>query len=354
MNQNLKNLTTFLKEKRFKNEILIIVSISLLYGIIYLVANLSNSHFYGYFFDEFYFLDCAKNLSFGYVDQPPFSLFILFLWTKLFGTTLISIRVLMTLIAVIIVFATGRIASKLGGGLFSQILSSISVMTIPVIMMMTSYFSMNEIEILICCFCFYAFITIIKDNKPKLWILIGVLAGIGLENKHTFLFYIISILIGLILTKERRHFVSIWFWIGIFIAALLILPNLIWQHMNNLSYLNFYMESTNLKEYKLASYQVLFSLIMLYNPVLFLIWSGGLFYLFFTKERKASRVIGWAFVPLVLILIIFQTHRVDRIASIFPVLLAAGSILLENLLIKRTLIWLNHPRLKSGGSALVG
>jgi 4-amino-4-deoxy-L-arabinose transferase-like glycosyltransferase len=317
------------------------ILISLLFGIIFLTANLSNSNFYSYFFDEFYYLDCAKNLSFGYVDHPPFSIFILFIWTNIFGTTLISIRVLMTLISAIIIFVTGRTASKLGGGIFSQILSSISVMTIPVFMMMTSYYSMNVIEILICCLCFYTLITIIKDNKPELWILIGVMTGIGLENKHTFLIYIISILIGLMLTRDRKYFLSIWFLIGIITAAVLMLPNLIWQYMNNWPSLEFYSHITNFsREYKLAFYQILLTLVMLYNPVLFPIWSGGLFFLFFTKEGKAYRVIGWALIPLVFILLISRTVRVDRIASIFPVLLAAGSILLEKILIKKYLVWI--------------
>jgi hypothetical protein len=108
-----QNTGFFLKEKLLKNENFIMILIPLIFGIIYLSANMSNSNFYSYFFDEFYYLDCVKNLSFGYVDHPPFSIYILFIWTNLFGTTLISIRVLITLLSAIIIFVTGRVKRKI-------------------------------------------------------------------------------------------------------------------------------------------------------------------------------------------------------------------------------------------------
>ena len=35
---------------------------------------------YGYFRDELYYLACSKHLAAGYVDHPPFSIFVLALW----------------------------------------------------------------------------------------------------------------------------------------------------------------------------------------------------------------------------------------------------------------------------------
>ncbi|MFA3783481.1 hypothetical protein ABRY23_10505 [Melioribacteraceae bacterium 4301-Me] len=39
---------------------------------------------YGLFRDEYYYIECSKHLSFGYVDQPPLSIFILFISRTLF------------------------------------------------------------------------------------------------------------------------------------------------------------------------------------------------------------------------------------------------------------------------------
>jgi len=49
---------------------------------------------YGIFRDEFYYLACAKHLAWGYVDQPPFSIGVLRLWTLIAGDSLLSLRIL--------------------------------------------------------------------------------------------------------------------------------------------------------------------------------------------------------------------------------------------------------------------
>ena len=45
---------------------------------------------YGYFRDELYAIACSKHLAWGYVDQPPFSEFILFISGHLLGYSLDS------------------------------------------------------------------------------------------------------------------------------------------------------------------------------------------------------------------------------------------------------------------------
>jgi predicted membrane-bound mannosyltransferase len=62
---------------------------------------------YGYFRDEFYYLACTRHLAWGYVDHPPLSIFILWLVTKLFGDSLIAIRILPVLASGALVFMTG-------------------------------------------------------------------------------------------------------------------------------------------------------------------------------------------------------------------------------------------------------
>jgi hypothetical protein len=56
-----------------------------LYPSAYIVAlatvalHLAVCHRFGHYRDEFYFIDCAKHLAWGYVDQPPLAPFLAWL-----------------------------------------------------------------------------------------------------------------------------------------------------------------------------------------------------------------------------------------------------------------------------------
>jgi 4-amino-4-deoxy-L-arabinose transferase-like glycosyltransferase len=74
--------------------------------------------------------------------------------------------------------------------------------------------------------CAYLLIRIIRTGNAKLWLWFGVLAGVGLENKHSMLIFGFGIVVGLALTRERRWLRSPWFWAGGATAFLIFLPNL--------------------------------------------------------------------------------------------------------------------------------
>jgi 4-amino-4-deoxy-L-arabinose transferase-like glycosyltransferase len=77
--------------------------------------------------------------------------------------------------------------------------------------------------------CIYVLIRIIQTGDSRLWIWFGMLAGLGLMNKHSAAFFGLAVIIGLILTEQRKEFVRPWIWIAGAIALLIFAPNLIWQ-----------------------------------------------------------------------------------------------------------------------------
>ncbi len=48
-------------------------------GLFKFLLHLLTSGGYGYFRDEFYYIACSEHLAFGYVDQPPVSIALLWL-----------------------------------------------------------------------------------------------------------------------------------------------------------------------------------------------------------------------------------------------------------------------------------
>ena len=77
--------------------------------------------------------------------------------------------------------------------------------------------------------CASVVIRIVQTGNQKLWLWFGVLAGIGLENKYSMAVFGLGIVLGLLLTPERKAFAHKWIWIAGGIAFLIFLPNLLWN-----------------------------------------------------------------------------------------------------------------------------
>ena len=71
---------------------------------------------------------------------------------------------------------------------------------------------------------------LLHRDEPRGWLLVGLVAGVGLENKHLMAFLGAGLAVGIAVTRSLRHHLrSPWCWAGAVIAVLLWLPNLVWQ-----------------------------------------------------------------------------------------------------------------------------
>jgi 4-amino-4-deoxy-L-arabinose transferase-like glycosyltransferase len=67
----------------------------------------------------------------------------------------------------------------------------------------------------------------------RLWLAIGLAIGIGLENKWSIGFLVIGLLIGLLLTPQRRFLFTPWFAGGLILAWSSGRANLWWQYQHD-------------------------------------------------------------------------------------------------------------------------
>ena len=169
-----------------------------------LVVHLYAGHRYGYLVDELYYLACSRHLAGGYVDQPPLIAMIAWAVRHTLGQSLLAIRFLPALAGAVEVVLTALIARELGGRRFAQVLAAITTLTAPGILGSDSYFTMNAFEPLFWMICAYLVIRVIKTGNERLWIWFGVVAGIGLENKYSMMIFGAGIVLGLLLTNERK------------------------------------------------------------------------------------------------------------------------------------------------------
>jgi 4-amino-4-deoxy-L-arabinose transferase-like glycosyltransferase len=304
-----------------------------------LLVHLYAGRNYGYFIDELYYLDCAHNLAWGYVDQPPLIAGIARLGALLWGESLPAIHFLPALAGVGKVILTGLIARELGGGRFAQGLAALAVLAAPGFLGMDNLLSMNAFEPLFWLGCAYVVLRIVNTGDQKLWLWVGLWSGLGLLNKHSMLIFGFGMVIGLVLTRERRSFRSRWIWLGGLLALLIFLPNLIWNIQHHFPFLelqrNIRNDGRNVMLSPLAFfYQETLSMLPLTLPI----WLGGLWFYFFSDKGKPFRVLGWA--CLVTFAVIYTMNpRVYYLWPAFPILFAGGSVLWESWLSRLRLRW---------------
>ena len=75
---------------------------------------------YGYFRDELYYIACSEHPDFGYVDHPPFSIFLLLLSRSVFGDSLFALRLLPALAGAATVLLAALMAREMGGGVLDR------------------------------------------------------------------------------------------------------------------------------------------------------------------------------------------------------------------------------------------
>ena len=78
--------------------------------------------------------------------------------------------------------------------------------------------------------CAYFAILAIKRNDPRNWLWFGLVAGLGMEEKYSIALFGFGIVVGLLLTEQRRVFANKWIWLGGAAAFLIFLPNLSVEH----------------------------------------------------------------------------------------------------------------------------
>jgi 4-amino-4-deoxy-L-arabinose transferase-like glycosyltransferase len=144
---------------------------------------------YGYFRDELYYAACGQHLAWGYVDHAPLIAAIFWFARRLLGDSLFALRFFPALSAAAKVLLTAWMVRELGGRRFAQVLAAVVIFFCPIYLTMDSFLSMNSFEPLFWMGCVAVAMRIVNGASPRLWLLFGAIAGVGILNKHSTLFF---------------------------------------------------------------------------------------------------------------------------------------------------------------------
>src|SRR5215471_12838611 len=262
-------------------------------GFLIFLVHMLVSGRYGYFVDELYYIACSKHLAWGYVDQPPLIAVITWLERMTVGESLPALHFLPAVAAGLRVLITGLIAQELGARRFGLVLACVCVMVAPIYLGLDSLLTMNEFESLFWMGAALIALKIFNGASPKLWLLFGVVCGVGLLNKHSTLFLGLGLFVGLLFTKQRKQLREPWLWLGALIALMIFLPNLLWQLHRDfpmIQLLRNVQRSGRNTEFGSLMFMAVQAMIL--HPLAAPVWIAGVVDLLRDRDGKGYRALG--------------------------------------------------------------
>ena len=261
-----------------------------------LLLHLATASRYGYFGDELYFMACGEHLDWGYVDQPPLVAAVAWLVRHTLGTSLLAMRLPSALAGAALVLLTGLLARELGGGRFAMGLSSLASALAFVYVVMHYLFTMNAFEPLFWTGCAYVVVRIVKTGDQRLWLAFGAIAGLGLQTKYSMAVFAFALVVGVLLSPERRAFARPWVWLGGALAFLVFLPNVIWNVQHDWPFFELMRNiRASGRDVVLGPVEYVARQALDMNPANLPVWLAGLGWLLFSARGRPFRPLGWAF-----------------------------------------------------------
>jgi 4-amino-4-deoxy-L-arabinose transferase-like glycosyltransferase len=280
---------------------------------------------YGFHGDEMYFIVAGQHPAFGYVDQPPLTPLLSAASVALFGVSPTAVRILPAFEMGLIVVLIALIVRDLGGTRRAQVLAAITAA-------LSGYLgaghldTTTEPDLLAWAVILWLLVKLLAGGDRRLWLVVGVTAGIGLENKDTLLFLSAGLAVGLVLTQCWDVVRSPWAWAAIAIALVAWLPNLVWEAMNG--WPQFTMAQA-ISQYAGDNRGQIVPLLWLFTgPFLFPVTAAGLIWVLRSKPAAPWRPIGIAALVGLLLVVVSGGKAYYAIGSV-PVFMAGGAILLD-------------------------
>jgi 4-amino-4-deoxy-L-arabinose transferase-like glycosyltransferase len=315
------------EEGRIRKPLLGGGTILFLLALVKLLVHLSTAGNYGYFRDELYYIAASGRLDLGYVDFPPFVALATALARATLGDSLLALDLLPALAGAAVVVLAGLMARELGGGRFAQGIAALAVLVAPNFLVFGTFISMDAFDQLFWVSATYVLLLILKRNEPRLWLLFGLIAGLGLLTKLTMLSFGLAVLVALLITPARRHLLSPWPWIGGVIAVAFLAPYLYWNAMNGWPTPEFWGQY-GAKVDEASPVEFLIEQIVTMQPPTLPLWLAGLCYYLFAREARSYRALGWIYV---ILFVLFATlgSKFYFLAPSYPALFAAGGVVIE-------------------------
>jgi hypothetical protein len=309
---------------KFSPEWMIIIALALFKLALHFLTNAN----YELHRDVYLYLALADHPDWGYISVPPFTPMLGKLAMILLGGSAFAIGFFPALVGAASVIVIALIVKELGGKTWAIALASLAFILSPSFLRSNTFLMPVPFDQFAWLLSGYFIVKLVQTQNTKYWIHLGILWGWAFLNKYAIVFFALAFLLALLFTPDRKLIRSKHFVFGILLGFVIILPNLIWQHMHNWPVVGHMeeLQRTQLANVRLADF-LLLQILMNLHAVF--IWILGLVSFLLLPEGKKFRVLGLTYLFMLFILMLLSGKAYYTLGA-YSILFAAGGVAIEN------------------------
>ncbi|MEO7215889.1 glycosyltransferase family 39 protein [Mucilaginibacter sp.] len=291
---------------------------------------------FGFHRDEFLHLVLADHLDWGYKEVPPFIAMLAKITLSVFGDSVFAARIFSTIASGLIVWLTGRIAVELGGRRFAITLACLALIFSPAFAASGYLFQPVVFDQLWWVLTVWLFCKYLNTADVRYLYWLGAAVGFGMLTKYSMAFFTFSLIIGILISKERKLLFNRHVIISALIAVLIFLPNIIWQFVHHLPVITHMkqLQATQLDFVKPMDFVI--QQLLINGPSLF-IWLTGFAFLMLSFKLRRFRYLAIAYV-LIFLFLLKMNGKTYYLFGAYPMLFAAGGFAFEKMITRSKLI----------------
>ncbi|MEO6087373.1 MAG: glycosyltransferase family 39 protein [Umezawaea sp.] len=279
---------------------------------------------YGFHRDELYFLAAGRHLAWGYPDQPPLTPLLARLADLVAPGSLWALRVPATLASAGTAYLVARTAKEMGATARGQLLAAVTTAVSGFVLVFGHMLYTVTTDLFFSALVIWLTARLIRTRDQRLLAVLGAAIGLGLLNKTLLALLAAAVLVGLLVAGPREVLRGRWLAVGVGIAVLLWLPNLVWQAQNGwpqLDMVGLLSEEANLGG---RAGFVPFQFLLL-GPLLAPVWLAGLYVLLRYQDFRAF---GVAYLVMAALLLVGGGAAYYLVGA-YPALIAAGAAVVD-------------------------
>ena len=249
------------------------------------------------FFDEAYYYGWSQSIDWGYYSKPPMVAWIIRITTDLLGASEWAIQIgapLLYSFTALIIYSLGKQLDSLKAGFYAALL----FISMPLVSFNSLFITTDAPLLFFWASALWVFLKAQQSNGWHWWILAGLLGGLGLLSKYTFILFPTGFLLYALLSEEgKKLLANVRFWVACILAITILTPNLWWNY--NHDFISFQhtaeISGQGDSQFSLSRFtEFLLMQFLVFGPITMIGLLIGI-----KKERNESTKLLWAlFIPI--------------------------------------------------------
>lgn len=257
-----------------------------IFSILELTLHLIADYHSGFGGDELLQIATGHHLAFGYMEFPPLTGLLAFIQNLFHLQSVFIYHIFPHIAMLLIIIYVGKITVELGGKSIAVFIALLCLFVSPGFEGSQQLFEPVVFSQLFWVLCFYQLIRFVKYEDKKYLGYLALFLTLFFLTKYNALFFCFGLLSLLFFKKTRVALVRARYWQYLILAFLILLPNMIWQYVNNFPALQMFHRLYQTQLDYLTPLQVLHNVFWSLNPIVFMLMLPALVFMFAGKKNK--------------------------------------------------------------------